>query len=365
MLDYLGVPVGQSVSATRSAILTRRAVCTIACLLTLGGCSSDTAGPNPVSSDGVLWSLTFSWPAANIALTTPSDTVQLVATPRTSTGAVLTNVEAIQYTTVDSAVSVSSTGLVTARYATPAAHVVAHLTVGSITLTDTAVVQVTDVPLPAPLDTLSIQPRLGGLAAARMNLLNLSVVRIPFFATIASGDPATAEICVASSCPRYPLVVHFASSDPSIATIDQTGRVNALHTGHVTFYVSTMAYGVPKFDSLPFVIGYPARAFKTILVDSSHTPHGLYAGSGGPTFLSVSSTYWITNGTADPLEITLPGPAERLYFSGAPAQRIDTLSSSQFVIVQFDSVGTYVLQYRSLNAAISATQQTFAIKNYP
>jgi hypothetical protein len=54
------------------------------------------------------------------------------------------------------------------------------------------------------------------------------------------------------------LLVHFTSSDPSIATIDGlTGTVLALRVGHVTFYAETWAYGVAARDSLPFDITFP------------------------------------------------------------------------------------------------------------
>ena len=68
-------------------------------------------------------------------------------------------------------------------------------------------------------------------------------------------------------------MVAFASSDPSIAGIDQFGKITPKQVGHVTFYATTLAYGVTKRDSLPFLIGHNIGFLgKTIWNIVSRTP---------------------------------------------------------------------------------------------
>ena len=239
-------------------------------------CGSDAAGPTPPTAQDLFFSFAFQWPAVNLALTAPYDTAQVAAIPRTATGAVLTDTSGVpvvvHYTTTDSAVQVSATGLVTAHSVTGGAKVIARLTIRGVTRTDTAIVQVTATPLPAPLATLSIQPPAGGVAVAHANLATNVLTTIPFVATIATGDPATDTICTAMNGCTSPLLVHYASSDSTIATIDPYGTVTPIHTGRVLVTISTLAYGVRKVDSLPVSIGYQLQATTEIMIDSSQRP---------------------------------------------------------------------------------------------
>jgi hypothetical protein len=329
----------------------------------LVACGGDAAGPAPASNPDVLWSLSFQWPAVNLALTPPYDTVQLTAIPRTATGVVLSDTASVRYTTADSAVSVSATGRVTARFVTAGARVVAHLTVGGITLTDTAVVQVTETPLPAPLDTLSIQLRPGGLARASTNVDAVFGPTIPVFATTTAGD----VICEAGSCPIFPVLVHFASSDSTVASIDQTGYVTPKRVGRVTLFVSTFAYGVTKTDSLSFSVGYPARLDILVNVDSTQEPLAPFLGKvRSSSVISVSGQAFVSDYTGQPLEVSIPGPAHGVHFLKIPnlTQVKDTLQSLKFVRVQFDSVGTYTLTYRLLSTGVSVND-SYTVRNFP
>lgn len=327
------------------------------------GCGGDAAGPMPSVNPDVFWSLAFQWPAVNLALTAPYDTAQLTAVPRTASGAVLTDTTgvpyAVEYTTKDSAITVSPTGLVTARFASASATIVAQLTVGGITLKDTAVVQVTETPPPAPLATLSIQPRPGGLARAYENI-NHPEAFVPFYATMATGDPVTDTICTADGC-LYPLLVHYASSNPTVAKIDPTGIVTLNNVGRVTLSVSTLAYGVKKVDSLPFSIGYVTQTYTEVRVDKSQNPPALFGSSQDSLPLSVGLSYFVYNRTGQQLEVSVPEASHGVHFvvGGRILPQVkDTFTSDSTVAasrarVQFDSAGTHVLQYRLLNSSTS------------
>ena len=342
-------------------------------------CGGDSTGAATSTNDNILWSLAFQWPAVNLALTAPYDTIQMTAIPRTANGTIATDTNVVHYTTPDSAISVSATGLVTARYPSAGARLIARFTMGGITLTDTALVQVADVPLPAPLATLSIQPQTDGLESARTSLGTST--NIPFFATIATGDPATSTICDGIYGCTYPLLVYYASSDPSIAAIDQSGTFNPHRTGRVTFTVSTVAYGVRKVDSLPFAIGYIATANSLIRVDSTQRPLRLILDQPIRTMpYGIGMTLAILNNTTtEKVIVTVPGLSHGVHYitdttntyNNPPAtQTVDTLSTIDapgflsLVYVQFDSAGTYMLQYRGLTSGTTLSE-TFKIKPDP
>ena len=340
-------------------------------------CSSDTAGLVPSLP---VYVLKLQWPALNLALTAPYDTAQLVATLQTSTGAPVTDTSTVQYVTTDSSIKVSSTGLVTARFPTTKALVVARRTIHGVTVTDTAAIQVTQTPFPASLQSLSIQPRPDGLVAARTNINNQFTV-VPFFATIATGDPGTDTLCAGVNGCTSPLLVRYTSSDTTIAGIDQYGDVSPNRPGRVVFTISTVAYGVHKIDSLPFSVGYSSVSLQTIGIDSSqHPPVDYLMGVSGPerALHSVGMQLIIDNETDQAFTLTLP-EAAGVHFAEAPqytnnypgpSTRVGTVPTSvadpfgYVVVVQLDSAGTYSLQYRGLKTGVTFSE-TLTILPYP
>lgn len=343
------------------------------------GCGGDAAGPTPSSNPNAFWSLTFQWPAVNLALTAPYDTAQLIAVPRTVTGATLVDSNGapyvVQYTTGDSAIGVSATGFVTAHSVTAGALVRAQLTVGRITLKDSALIQVTSTPLPAPLATLSIHPQPDGLVSARISNDNYFTV-VPFFATMATGDPATDTICTAMNGCMHPLLVHYASSDPSIATIDQYGDVTPQRAGRVIFTVSTLAYGVRKVDSLPFSVGYATLGGDVrVWMDSRQQPKILVTNLDSAQrplpFFGAGLRIGIRNWTGQRLEIVLPATPHGAHFYTFDddgnivnlPQVVDTLlgcnpnvCDEANAAIRFDSAGTYLLHFRELSTGQSLTK---------
>lgn len=212
------------------------------------GCGSDTTGPAPLSANQAYWALQLNYQAVNMATVAPADTVRLIATPLNVAGTPLMGLGSATFQTSDSTVTVDSTGLMTAHFATQGqpTPVSVSLKAQGITLTDTVLVQVSDTIPHHALATFSMQPAPGDSAK---RTLDLATFTWPVTAT----DAARNIICNSIPCP---LLVSYTSSNPLVATIDNTGMVTASDTGHVVFTAATWAYGVAKRDSVAFTIGY-------------------------------------------------------------------------------------------------------------
>lgn len=236
-------------------------------LVSLGlvACSGDSTGPTPVTP--LFWALRLNQHAVTLALTPSFDTVQLRAAALTITDAPLSTSSKVIYTVNDSSLKVDSAGLVTAKYVTSQpALVTARLTVGNLTLQDQVFVKVTATPPVSPLATFSIQPQTGDSARVGVHLTGIppSVTRkyLTVSATDLTGTPLTDPTTPATDT----LLIHFTSSDPTVATIDSsTGQIFGLVPGHVTFYAETDLYGVTRRDSLPYVIDNPFYATVVVL----------------------------------------------------------------------------------------------------
>lgn len=330
------------------------------------GCGSDTTGPMTASPSQLFYTLQLNYHAVNLALSAPYDTVQLSAVARAADGSVLSDIESVQYSVADSSITVSPTGLLTAHYKKDRTAVIATATVRGVTLGDTVIVQVAQTPLTAPLATLSIQPHPpdGLTRAADFVDDYFGTFKVPYYVTLTNGD----TVCKASGCSPS-VVVAFATSDPNIATINQSGFIQPKRIGHVTFSVSTVAYGVVKTDSLPFVIGYPGNLPYSVAFDSTSTPPGLLITPAFdyPRMLNAGGRFSVTNRTPEPLEISVSpsGPGVSYLSASDPAKLKDTLFSLYaFRFVRVDSAGTYTITYRSLSSG-AVKSQTLVVKDYP
>lgn len=348
------------------------------CVLLMGmlaACGTDAVGPTPPTADQVFWALSLNRHAVNMALQQPYDTVQLVAVPRTSSGTLIETSAPVTYAASDSTVTVTPAGLVTAHYLTGHTKVIARQTVRGITLADTVDVQVSEDPLAAPLATLSIQPYNadGEPFGSKMAMDCTSDIEgCPFLslqATIGTGDPATDTVCNAYGC-REPLLVRYTSSDPTVALVHPAGDVEAVGPGRVTFYVSTFAYGIAKTDSIAFSVGYPSRVLSVLTADNSQHPTILdVPGSGiNVLTLTVGGRLAVQNsiGGGQKLEVTIPAEPSRVHFRfiADPSQAKDTLASPGSGAVEFDSAGTYTIQYRILSTGVTGSQ-TLQVYDYP
>jgi hypothetical protein len=226
-------------------------------------CSGDTTAPATRSPAQTYWALQVNQNALNLDLTHADSTFQLTAVALNVAGVPLRGVDSVvHYSTSDSSVTVSPTGLVVARFTTTQAQVYASLTQQNVTLTDTVLVQVTPMPPPSPIRTFSMQPAPGDSAKRAFDVNPSHLISWPVKATTVAGD----TVCKVNACI---LLVHYTSSNPEIATIDPTtGSVVFVDTGPVVFSATTWAYGAALRDSVAFTVGYKISFTNEITLDA-------------------------------------------------------------------------------------------------
>jgi hypothetical protein len=239
--------------------------------LTLMSCSSDAGiGTSTLLTDP-YGSLDLNVHTVTLSTLAPYDTVQLVATPHTLSGAVFPTSATATFTTKDTSITVSASGIVQAHSVTSVAtgtFVVATLTdpQHQITHTDTVFISVTDTIPPSPLATLQIK-RTPGDSSKIAVFHGYPVDTLFLVATGNNGEDARSWL--AST-----LALQFTSSDPNTATVTTTvlratathpvaeavGLVKGVRPGKVTIAIKTSYYGVTQVDSIPITIGNPIKA---------------------------------------------------------------------------------------------------------
>jgi hypothetical protein len=283
-------------------------------LLSIGsmGCGSDTTGPVPLTASQAYWGLRLNYHAVNMAIATPHNTMQLVATPFNAEGTSMSGLGSVSFSTVDSAVSVDSTGFVTAKYVTSgsAAHVIALLQYQNVTLTDTVAIQVTTTAPVAPLATFALQPAASYRTTCDLNASGLPLPSLETCGSLVVTATNTAGDTVANA-QHSAIIVAYATSDPLTALINQTTRkITAVDTGHVTFVASTWAYGVAMSDSLRYVINWPQ--YQNMSIVMTVPPNGR---TPIPTFqlpsvtIGVGGTVAWLNYSAPRIDIVFDNPA--------------------------------------------------------
>jgi hypothetical protein len=192
--------------------------------------------------------LTFPQHAINLATVASYDTLHIQATALMQDGTPVPGI--VTYTSSNAAaVTVDSTGLLTANQATTGTIIRASLTYGGITRTDSTIVAVTNTLPPAPLQQISIVVSAGDSAKVTDG-------------TFSGPGRKTLQVApITTSGDTLPALV-FApwSADTTIATVARSNNtivITAHKPGRVMLHVSTLAYGVAKQDSLAFVIGWP------------------------------------------------------------------------------------------------------------
>jgi hypothetical protein len=295
--------------------------------LGLVGCSGDTSGTAPILPAAQLYgALVLNQHAVNLDTAPPYNTVQLTATPTSLAGTPLPvggSGRAVIYQVTDSSVTVSPSGLVIAHSPTSQAEVIASLTVQGVTQADTVYVQVTPGLPPAPLTTFSIQPAAGDSAKTALLYFRSTV---PVYATDAAG----AVLCNADACS---LLVHFTSSDPTIATIDPIlGTITPIRVGHVTFTATTLAYGVAKRDTLPYVIGYPFGNLSLFINVQASTPVGgltpVLSLAPASFTVGVGAIVYFRSELAQPIDVVFDDSTAVDSAEGNPQGNIHHLSDS-------------------------------------
>lgn len=285
----------RSLSRARRAASVRRLGRAIFLLAVLG-CGGDVVTTQPLTDGSHLfWSLTLDKHAINLSTTAPYDTTRVTATPRTSSGAVLTDAPAPRYISGDpERLRVDSDGVLHALGAGTAIPVIARTSVGNLTHVDTALVDITADSAPPALGSFTLHPIAPDSAVWEANELENFTFYGP--RTLAAHD--------STGTPISGLEIYYASSDTTIATIDRrTGTLSGKRPGEVTITASTTAYGVTRADTLPFTITMPAFMF---VMTAPPPPPMTGTMAFGPATVTIAAggTVLFMNGNRVPIEIT-------------------------------------------------------------
>jgi hypothetical protein len=252
----------------------------------VSGCAKDSTGiPSHITAD-TYFGLVLNYHALNMSLTEPANTVQLTATPVNADGAPLSNIGTIQYEASDSSVSVTSTGLVTARYVTPygGSRVIASLQYDGVTYADTAVFHVTETAPAVPIKTLSIQPSATDSAFREIRTNYLPVID----AKDVNGDPVPFNANTVYGEDNY---AYLSTSNPSIAAYEHSFDglppffgFDLRGAGTVTISISAWVYGVSVQDSLRLTVGWPSTIYSVLFESNGQFnlgPLSPFVGEGG------------------------------------------------------------------------------------
>ena len=272
----------------------------VALMVLAGGCASDAGTPtHTVDPSRLFWSLTVDHHAVTLSLVPPYDTLQLTATAWTATGVPLSDGPKPRFHSTDvERVLVDSTGLLHAMKVSTAIAVVAVDTVDDVVHSDTVWVNVTDVATPPVLSTLSIHPVPPDSAVFPMGGTLFESQRV-----------LTAQVTDGGGNPIDGLVVHYASTDPTVAVIDAlTGAMSTYRVGPVTFIASATAYGVTKADTLPYTISLPVQ--EQLYVEARTDAHGeaVLVFPPAPILIGVGGYVAWINMTSLPIDVVFDDP---------------------------------------------------------
>jgi hypothetical protein len=233
-------------------------------------CASDTTGPALSDPAHLYWALTLNHHAITLALTAPYNQLQLVATPSTANGTPLVDSGTTIWTVSDTSVHVSATGLLTAIASAPGVTIMARRTIGEITNTDSAVVNVNDTTVIPHLATLALDPVPTVFGLPVYDLIGLI------------GFAATALDAQGDTIPN--VAIRVTSVTPNIFQADNdlvAGGFIRESVGHALLVAEATVYGVPKVDTLPFTVGWWHQVVIDVLpqypTTGSRTALGVFA----------------------------------------------------------------------------------------
>lgn len=303
----------------------------------------------------LFWSLTLDEHAVNLSTVAPYDTAHIVATPRTSDGSVYPNGADVKYVSSDlEHVQVSADGELQAIAPGIGIPVVATMSVGNLTHSDTVMVDVVSDSAPPVLESLSIHPVPPDSAVWGANALeNLTFVGSRF--VVAHDDAGN---------PLSGFSIYFHSSDTTIATIDRsTGELNGKRPGLVTLIASTRAFGVAKADTLPFTITMPPFMAVSIAPPPGTTGPNIVSSPSVAT-IAAGGTILFIDFNLYQISITFPDPSviaedQLVCFCGAGnidlwgADTVDI--NNDFRGRSFPVAGTYVYTVHGGPNALTGT----------
>lgn len=253
---------------TPDAIVRFRVRLLLGPLLASMACSSpDLNGPASLDPARLPWIMTLNTHAITMSTLPPYDTLQLTAVARTVTGTPLADGPAVTFTSLDSTVRVSATGLLTARTVATQVPVVASIVYNGVRISDTAFVSVTDDTLQKATQVqIALQPGDSpqlpawnilfylyydpsftfGFKTINVGALDATGTRIPAaLVEVRTSDPSRISLGFEA--------VRSILSDPSLdLELEQIGR-----PGPVTIYASATVYGTVLRDSLLLVVTNP------------------------------------------------------------------------------------------------------------
>jgi hypothetical protein len=220
----------------------------------------------------------------------PYDTLQLNYTAYDGAGQLLTNLGQATYSASDTNITVSPTGLVTAKYPTTTSFVVAKAqdTASNITQVDTAYIIVTKSTPSAPLASFSVQ-----LPVSDSGILELSGLLTNGQKTLPRTATDNAGNVIAPSA----YIVHFTSNVPITATVNgKTGVVKAVEPGKVWITASMTYYGKTLSDSVLLKIGW-ATAQSQVTINPDTGPGCNPIPDGSVCRANYNSNWIKTGGT--------------------------------------------------------------------
>lgn len=324
-------------------------------------CSSpDTNGPAAQDPATSYWHLVLNTHAITMSTVAPYDTVRLSATPLTALGTPLVGAPAVTFTTTDSSVRVSPTGILTAHAVDSDVKVIATLTYHNVRQADTAFITVTSDMPSSPFTTLLLQ-----LMPGDSTTLASSGIFGPFAKTITieTLDAAGDTIPHAAVALRVSDTLQMTIPPTVInGTADLQLQFGTAQPGNVTLYASATIYGVTKSDSLKITLTNPLLA--AFLV-SEHTSAGSHtpAFTVSPSAVTVGPTgeiFW-ENATTDSLDVVFDDPSaafdDPIFQEGGgnsgPIGTTDFIQLFPIIARQFIIPGTY--HWRSLRLGVSGT----------
>jgi hypothetical protein len=291
------------------------------------GCSSpDLSGPSSVDPAQLPWKLALSAHAITLSIAPGHNTLQLTAAPSTVDGAPLPGAPTVAFSTSDSSLRVSATGLLTARSVRNNVQVIATLVERGVRISDTAFVNITADSNPPVFQQLQLQLEPGEAATIPATNLGASEIygisdrkRLQLAALDGTGTslPNTLVRVDVSDVRQGFFPNSFSESYAYIAGDAGSFDVHVSPATRVgvpfTLYASATIYGVTLRDSVRIVVTEPLSAVYTI---TKSAPAGTTTPifSAFPQFeqiIGIGGWVWWINSTtpADSLDVVFDDPS--------------------------------------------------------
>jgi hypothetical protein len=277
----------------------------------------------------LAWVMSLNAHAITMDTAAPYNTFKLTAVPRTIDGSVLSGASGVTFTSLDSSVRVSDSGLLTARKVGTNVKVIATTVYGGVRIADTATINVTAVSNPPSFRTLHFQvpagdtptlPPPNGLAN---QLYYASKKTLEVGARDAAGVQIPNSIVALSLSNSSQVTFSFSPAVKVLRTttmgskIDVVAQSLSLPRVPVTVYASATVYGVTMQDSLQLLLSNPLFFIYTVTkaasssTTSTTTPSYTLLPYRTDTIGVGGWVWWINHtASADSLDIVFDNPAD-------------------------------------------------------